>query len=147
MKIIQIGTNAFRGLRPRVPAHANVSQSFNLNQLPVQQARSNVIYQRHLEVKGYGFPLWIPPANQNLPIQYRRTGVRIGDVGIITPDGAFSFLFNICLPRDDPVNRSLPEDFYPIYEVPETENFPIFGHDSHLTSALVEKTQANSQSS
>ena len=58
-----------------------------------------------------------------------------------------SHFFSTCLQRDDPVNRSLPEYFYPIYEVPETENFPIFGHDSHLASALVEKTQANSQSS
>lgn len=127
-------------------AYANLLQNFASSQLPEVQ-QSNVIYQRHLELKGHGFPLWIPPANQNLPIQYRRTGVRIGDVGIITPNGGFSFLFNICLPHDDPVNLRLPEHFSPISEATDIDKFPVFGHGSHLASTSIEKAQADSPSS
>ena len=126
---------------------ANSSQSLASGQIPVQQ--SNVIYQRHLELKGHGFPLWIPPANLSLPKEYRRTGVRIGDVGIITAIGGFSFLFNICLPHDDPVNPAvLPEHFSPISLPIGATNFEkslVFGHGSHLASASVEKAQSNSQ--
>lgn len=120
-----------------------------VSQLPedreVQQ--SHAIYQRHLELKGYGFPLWIPSANQNLPIEYRRTGVRIGDVGIITPNGGFSFLFNICLPHDDPVNQQLPEHFSPISEAIHIDCFAEFDNGSHLASASVVKAHSDSQSS
>ena len=126
---------------------ANSSQSVASGQIPVQQ--SNIIYQRHLELKGHGFPLWIPSANRNLSNEYRRTGVRIGDVGIITPNGGFSFLFNICLPHDDPVNPPvLPEHFSPIdppIEATDVDKFLVFGHGSHLASASVEKAQSNSQ--
>jgi len=79
-------------------------------QLPVQ--RSNEIYERHLLLKGRGFPLWIPEPNKNLNMAYQRQGISIGDVGIITSSGSFSFLFNICLPPDHPINpRCLPEGF------------------------------------
>lgn len=48
----------------------------------------------------------------SLPIEYREVGIDIGDVGIITPDGGFDFLFNIWLPSSHPVNpRNLPPDF------------------------------------
>ncbi|KAF8810226.1 hypothetical protein BYT27DRAFT_7069747, partial [Phlegmacium glaucopus] len=101
--------------------------------------KSNDIYARHLELKGRGFPLWIPHPNRRLHTNYRRTGIRIGDVGIINHSGAFSFLFNICLPHDDPVNpRVLPEHFAPIsppVEAIDIEEFFVFEHDSHLVSA------------
>ena len=83
-----------------------------------------------------------------LVAQYRRTGVRIGDVGIITPYGEFSFFFNICLPRDDPINpRLLPEHLLPISEATDIDCFSVFGHGSHLASTSVANTQASSQSS
>ncbi|KAF8814568.1 hypothetical protein BYT27DRAFT_7156710 [Phlegmacium glaucopus] len=134
--------NPVREARPRVPE----SENFASNQLPEVQ-QSNIIYQRHLELKGHGFPLWIPPPNQNLPIQYRRTGVCIGDVGIITPNGGFSYLFNICLPHDDPVNRRLPENFSPISEATDIDKFPVFDDDSHLASASIVKALPDSPSS
>ncbi|KAF4617803.1 hypothetical protein D9613_006184 [Agrocybe pediades] len=82
-------------------------------QLPVQ--RSNEIYERHLLLKGRGFPLWIPEPNKNLSMIYQRQGISIGDVGLVTYAGSFSFLFNICLPADHPVNpRVMPEGFAPI---------------------------------
>ncbi|KAF8984060.1 hypothetical protein BDQ17DRAFT_1437163 [Cyathus striatus] len=53
-----------------------------------------------------------PSSYQNLPLEYRRKGVSHGDIGIITSDGAFDFLFNIWYSAQDPINPSdLPEDF------------------------------------
>ncbi|KAF9560915.1 hypothetical protein CPC08DRAFT_664962, partial [Agrocybe pediades] len=66
-------------------------------------------------LKGRGFPLWIPEPNKNLSMIYQRQGTIIGDVGLVTYAGSFSFLFNICLPADHPINPTdLPEDFAPI---------------------------------
>jgi hypothetical protein len=97
-------------------------------------------------LKGRGFPLWIPDPNRVLPLNYRRTGVRIGDVGIITESGAFSFLFNICLPHNDPVNpQMLPENFAPIsppIQATDIENFKVFKNGDHLASASVRRSQA-----
>lgn len=48
--------------------------------------------------------MWIPEPNKALPQAYRERGVSIGDVGIITEDGQFDYLFNICEDEDHPVN-------------------------------------------
>jgi hypothetical protein len=78
---------------------------------------------------------------------YRRKGVYIGDVGIITPSGGFSFLFNICLPRGHPINPDdLPEEFSPIYPpIRQTDirKFPEFKAKSFLASAAIEKVNNN----
>ncbi|KAF8810220.1 TPR-like protein [Phlegmacium glaucopus] len=117
-------------------------------EIPLQ--KNNDIYERHLTPKGRGFPLWIPGPNQVLHIDYRRRGIRIGDVGIITPSGAFSFLFNICLPHDDPVNpRVLPEHFAPIsppIEAVDIDKFLVYDDDSHLASASIKRSQTSNTS-
>ncbi|KAM6503995.1 hypothetical protein JOM56_000938 [Amanita muscaria] len=59
-----------------------------------------------------GYPLYIPEPDHGLSREYRKRGVRIGDVGSITPEGAFDFLFNICLPAGHPINPpELPNGF------------------------------------
>ncbi|KAF8811045.1 hypothetical protein BYT27DRAFT_7161278 [Phlegmacium glaucopus] len=119
--------------------------SLHSQEIPLQ--KSNDIYERHLTPKGHGFPLWIPEPNRRLNLDYRRTGIRIGDVGIITHSGAFSFLFNICLPHNDPVNpQMLPERFAPIsppISPMDIEEFVVFKKGSHLTSASIEKSRTS----
>ena len=108
--------------------------------------RGNEIYERHLCLKGRGFPLWIPEPNKRLPLAYQKRGIAIGDVGIITRSGAFSFLFNICVPSDNPINpRLLPEGFAPIYpplDALDVAEFNEFKPGSYLASASIENLQS-----
>ncbi|KAF8802237.1 hypothetical protein BYT27DRAFT_7197332 [Phlegmacium glaucopus] len=112
--------------------------------------RSNEIYERHLMLKGRGFPLWIPQANIHLPVPYRAKGVCIGDVGIITAFGGFDFLFNICRARDDPINPDdLPDNFAPIHpplvNMTDVRNFREFSAGSYLASSSIVKSQTAEQ--
>lgn len=110
--------------------------------------KSNEIYERHLWLKGRGFPLWIPEPNQRLPRVYRKKGINVGDVGIITPSGGFSFLFNICVPNDNPINpRLLPEGFEPIsppLDALDIIEFNEFKPGSYLASSSIENSQSES---
>jgi hypothetical protein len=71
-------------------------------------------YSNQLLCQGRGFPLFDPNPQRNLPAEYRRRGVVIGDVGTITSDGIFDFFFNIYLSANDPINAHVPEDFVPL---------------------------------
>lgn len=75
-------------------------------------------------------------------MSYRRKGINIGDVGIITPSGGFSFLFNICLSHDNPINpETLPEGFAPIPIVPtDIREYFEFKPETYLASTSIEKT-------
>ncbi|KAJ7844836.1 hypothetical protein B0H13DRAFT_1473605, partial [Mycena leptocephala] len=56
--------------------------------------------------KCYGYPLWDPqPTESNTT--YQKDGVRIGDVGYLSGEGSFNYLFNICVPKDDLLNAFL----------------------------------------
>ena len=116
----------------------------------VDPPKDNEIYERLLRRKKRGFPLYVPQPNRRLPIAYQRIGIRIGDVGIITPDGGFSFLFNICAPPDDPINpRILPEDFSPLQPVltkVDVVEFSRFNPGSYLASESIEKKETKSNS-
>lgn len=112
--------------------------------------KPNDIYANLLSPKRDGFALWIPEPNKNLPFSYQRKGVQIGDVGIIKPSGCFSFIFNVCVPRDHPINpRSLPEDFVPIYpsiDPIDISRFVAFKSGSFLASTSIEKSQDDTTS-
>jgi hypothetical protein len=73
--------------------------------------------------KGHGYPLWVPEPYDDLPSEYKEQGVRIGDVGVTTSDGAFDFLFNICMPADHPIHHhiKLPEWFKQVDRGPVDE--------------------------
>ncbi|KAF8982518.1 hypothetical protein BDQ17DRAFT_816674 [Cyathus striatus] len=59
------------------------------------------IYVEKMFPLRHGYLIWLPQPDLNLLTEYRRKGVSIGDVGYITPSGAFEFLFNIwTLPRN-----------------------------------------------
>lgn len=86
------------------------------------------VYSRLLLAKRHGYPLYVPEPDDNLPPEYRSKGTSIGDVGIITPDGSFDFVFNICVPPDDPVN---------CYGVPDgSETVPLDPEDISLLSQM-----------
>ncbi|KJA19104.1 hypothetical protein HYPSUDRAFT_44564 [Hypholoma sublateritium FD-334 SS-4] len=111
--------------------------------LPIM--RNCDIYYRHLSVKGRGSPLWLPAVNRRLPIEYRRKGISIGDVGLITFSGSFDFLFNILLPAEHPIHGGrVPERFIPLsppLEPEDVEDQEEFAEDSYLASASVKRTQ------
>ncbi|KAF5369028.1 hypothetical protein D9758_003117 [Tetrapyrgos nigripes] len=73
------------------------------------------VYASQLLRCHHGYPLWIPRPYESLPELYRLTGTSLADVGRITPDGHFHFLFNALAPADNPVNeRGVPDDFKPL---------------------------------
>src|SRR6201996_460434 len=70
------------------------------------------LYSRLLLPKGHGYPLFRPEPFDDLPVDARRRGTEIGDVGVLTSDGSFDVIFNICRPAEDPLNRfRVPEGF------------------------------------
>jgi hypothetical protein len=105
------------------------------------------VYVRHLLPKKCGFPLWVPKPHPNLPEEYRRKGVDIGDVGIVTSNGVFDFLFNICLPANDPINDNLvPPDFTPL-DLPRRRHVIIERNESlrHLASSSIQMLSSHPQ--
>ncbi len=84
-----------------------------------------------------------PESDYNLPDVYRDKGVSVGDLGILTDDGGFDFLFNVCAEADDPVNQShVPPQFQPlrISSSHSVRKIPFHRKNSAITSAHVSKT-------
>ncbi|KAJ7601117.1 hypothetical protein C8J56DRAFT_26549 [Mycena floridula] len=85
---------------------------------------SSEVYSNGLMPLGHGFPLWRPkPMNM-----MGRRGVQVGDLGYVTRDGGFVFLFNIHRDKDDPSqSRGAPDGFSPLQDMgevaEETEHF------------------------
>ena len=53
----------------------------------------------------HGYPLWLPEPSSTLPMSYRQDGLQIGDVGCVSPKGAFNVLFNICYGPNHALHR------------------------------------------
>jgi hypothetical protein len=54
----------------------------------------------------HGYPLYWPEIEHGESEVYRQIGVSVGDVGIITGDGGFDLLFNICKSSSSPDNNN-----------------------------------------
>ncbi|KAF9238355.1 hypothetical protein BU15DRAFT_38064, partial [Melanogaster broomeanus] len=63
--------------------------------------------------KSHEYPLWVPEPYSRLPEDYHRTGLKIGDVGIVNEARLIDVLFNICLPENHPLHRhhGVPANF------------------------------------
>lgn len=77
---------------------------------------NSVIYRDLFLRLGHGLPLWRPEPDANLPEAYTKQGISIGDLGLLTDDGGFDYLFNIHANAHDPVNSFLgtPASFRPL---------------------------------
>ena len=88
---------------------------------PLSQSDSH-IFAEELLVKKHGYPLWRPDPRcwgDDVPTEYIVSGVRIGDVGVVTNDGSFDCIFNVYLPPEDPINRNgVPDGFSPLTSSP-----------------------------
>ncbi|KAF7374465.1 WD40 containing domain protein [Mycena sanguinolenta] len=95
------------------PASAQLSAPVTQGNLAAHP--ENKTYCDELLRQGRGFPLFVPEPQLNLPAEWQKKGVAIGDVGQVTPDGSFDFLFNIYLGANDPINAyGVPEGFKPL---------------------------------
>lgn len=109
---------------------------------PILRADYDIYYDQLL-IKGRGSPLWIPGPNMALPIEYRREGVRIGDLGIIYRSGGFHFLFNVFFSADHKINKGrVPASFCPLHNSNVqngiTEN-AIYNPDNYLASSSLHR--------
>ena len=87
----------------------------------------------------HGYALYYPDPDSSLPVGYQRNGVRIGDVGIVTRDGNFEFLFNVCVQNGHNNPQELPNNFEMLESV-DLSNRPYFQPGTHLLSNGVNQT-------
>ncbi|KAL0572719.1 SCF ubiquitin ligase complex subunit cdc4 [Marasmius crinis-equi] len=94
------------------------------------------VYARLLFPLRHGCALWCPEPNDALSPEYRESGARIGDVGIMTADGGFDFIFNVLCDADDPINQyGVPDGFEPLqWDNNVLERASYFRHNMLLCS-------------
>ncbi|KAJ6562023.1 hypothetical protein B0H19DRAFT_1259642 [Mycena capillaripes] len=113
---------------------------------PPRRLAASEIYCEKLLYEQRGFPLYVPQPHMHLPEEYRRTGVAIGDVGRVTPEGAFDFLFNIYCPREHPINANgVPENFSPLPPYLVSDLFCLdYAPGDYVSTLSVEELDAES---
>ncbi|KAJ7126174.1 heme peroxidase [Mycena epipterygia] len=103
---------------------------------------SSHLYTRLLLPTCNGYPLFRPQPFDDLPSESKRRGTEIGDVGVITPDGAFDVIFNICRAADDPNNRfGVPDGFEQVHLGPGDVELSLSYHDlgTDLSNTVISK--------
>ncbi|KAJ7822201.1 hypothetical protein B0H14DRAFT_1325149 [Mycena olivaceomarginata] len=124
-----VPNSAVSGMAPSAPQpEPQLYGMMGLNSEPPVYPDSRM-YSDVLLCRGRGFPLYRPEPRPNLPEEYRRTGIAIGDVGVVTVEGGFEFFFNIYLPANNPINIDAPEDFVPLSACPSRRD--IDNYDFH----------------
>ncbi|KAF7343230.1 Pleiotropic drug resistance ABC transporter protein [Mycena venus] len=99
------------------------------------------IYCRQMLRQKRGLPLYEPAPQRNLPTEYQRQGISIGDVGSVTSEGIFDFFFNIFLPAEHPINGNrTPEGFSPMptYESVDLSHID-YDLGSHVSTSTVQR--------
>lgn len=107
-----------RLVQSRSPTDIPIPHHSSIRDEPSISLNAGEIYARLLLPQKRGYALWKPKPGNWLPEEYRKEGVRIGDVGIITEFGEFDYFFNACLPADHQLNKDrVPQDFRPFQDV------------------------------
>lgn len=81
-----------------------------------------------------GYPLYIPTPPEGLPEAHRKHGIRVGDVGVITANGAFDFRFNACKNPSQSDAEITDPVVLPLLEPGRIISYQKFGHNTHLPS-------------
>ncbi|KAJ7227444.1 hypothetical protein GGX14DRAFT_329722, partial [Mycena pura] len=104
------------------------------------------LYCDQLLYQNRGFPLYVPEPQRNLPAEYKAKGVTIGDVGRVTPEGAFDFLFNVYCSAHHPINANgVPDDFSPLPSYLESNVFCLdYDPGDFVASSTVEECERES---
>ncbi|KAJ6595617.1 hypothetical protein DFH09DRAFT_1135118 [Mycena vulgaris] len=100
------------------------------------------LYARLLLPTCNGYPLFRPQPFDDLPAESKKRGTEIGDVGIVTSDGAFDVIFNICRAADDPCNRfGVPDDFEQVHLGPGDVELSSHYHElgSDVSNTMISK--------
>ncbi|KAJ7790891.1 hypothetical protein B0H14DRAFT_204806 [Mycena olivaceomarginata] len=126
----------------------NVSptQALPLNTVDETFSQSEIYSNQLLRLRR-GFPLYIPGPSEMLPAEYQTSGVQIGDVGTVTPEGLFDCFFNIYLPADHPTNLgNVPDDFDPLQKYNERDLLIIHqAPGNYVSTSLVHKIVQDTQ--
>ncbi|KAJ7817452.1 hypothetical protein B0H14DRAFT_1386212, partial [Mycena olivaceomarginata] len=126
----------------------NVSpkQPLPLNTMDETFSQSQIYCNQLLPLRR-GFPLYIPGPSEMLPAEYQTSGIQIGDVGTVTPEGLFRCFFNIYLPADHPINLdNVPDDFHPLQKYNERDLLIIHqAPGNYVSTSLVHKIIHDSQ--
>jgi hypothetical protein len=92
---------------------------------------SQQVYVEQLMPRVAGYPLWNPEPPESLPSEVKEVGIVPGDVGYLTPDGDFFYLFHVFsgpgAPRKgNPNPYGTPTGFSPIEVQAGDDQMPIF---------------------
>ncbi|KAJ7936421.1 hypothetical protein B0H13DRAFT_1469114, partial [Mycena leptocephala] len=105
------------------------------------------LYSTLLFPQRKGYPLFQPQPYDDLPEDSKRTGIRIGDVGVVTAPGSFDSIFNILHDAGDQiVNRfGVPEHFVRL----EVDDRDVAWHElrhppgSDISNTTINKTRVD----
>ncbi|KAF9039418.1 hypothetical protein BDZ89DRAFT_1060862 [Hymenopellis radicata] len=101
-----------------------------------QDQRPCVIYRGCMLRQGNGVPFFLPGPSRSSPWSFRRKGLSIGDLVILTEEGSYNFLFNVHAPADHELNAgNVPTNFEPL-KIPNRAT--VAANDEHATSFNME---------